>query len=197
MFTKDYKLESQPSRQRYLYGKQVENLIIQCLRECGLEIEEADRKVDCVDKIDCFLVENGERKACSVKFRVNTSGNDILLDLFEPFYGINNENTKAGRDHVGQYAYYICLSNDGKTIRLVDGQHQKALIEDVLKEWEESHYELPVFNSKKHAGIQLRYTRDRANGRPKVLAFINPEIYKEDQIKLYEMKWPDGGINNA
>ena len=187
MFDKNNRLESQSSRQRYLYGKSKEELIIECLRnKHGFVIEDVTMTVDCEKKIDCFLIENDEKIPCQVKTRMGYSGKDVLVDLFEPFWGIDNEATQAGRDYVGQYEKYIVLIEN--TIYIIDGKRQKKIIEDVLEEWKVSHFQLPVFDSCRYKGIQLRYTRDRNNSRPKVLMFIPPKTYEADEIQQYLMK---------
>jgi hypothetical protein len=190
MFDKNDRLESQPSRKRFLYGKDIEKSIVECLRHhYNFIIEEAEKKVDCDDKIDCFLIENDVKIPCQVKTRMGYSGSDILADIYEPFLGIDNENTKKGRDYVGRYEKYIVLIKD--TIYIIDGKRQKEIIENVLAEWEASHHQLPVFNSNQYDGVQIRYTTDKNNSRPKILMFIDPSVYKkETEIKCYEMKWP-------
>lgn len=194
MFHKNNRLESQSSRKRYLYGKQIEDLVIKALQSHGLIFEDVDRRTDCDLKIDRYLIQEGVKKPCQVKCRMSYSGDDVLLDIWEPFYGVTNEATKPGRDYIGQYEVYICLSKDGKTIRVIDGKRQKEIVERVLDEWKVSYYQLPVFDSYRHKGAQLRYTRDRSNGRPKVLLFLNPSVYEEGtEIKFYPMIWPEEG----
>jgi hypothetical protein len=189
MFNNNNRLESQASRKRYLYGKQIEDKIVKSLETYGLVFEDVDRNTDCYDKIDRYLVVEGGKKPCQIKCRMSYSGDDILIDIYEPFMGIDSSDTKQGRDYIGKYEVYIVLAKDGKTIRVIDGIRQKEVIEEVLKEWSGYHYQLPVFNSKLYPGCQLRYTTDRNNNRPKVLMFINPSIYVEGkEIKLYEMK---------
>ncbi len=191
MFNKNNRLESQSSRKRYLYGKQIENLIIQSLEKHGLVFEDVDRNIDCNDKIDRYLITEGQKKPCQVKCRMSYSGDDILLDIWEPFFGIKNDATKPGRDYVGKYEVYICLSRDGKTIRVIDGKRQKEIVEAILEEWQSAYYQLPVFDSFRFKGCQIRYTKDKSNLRPKVLMFIKPDVYEFDEIKLYEMIWPE------
>ena len=113
MFDKTNRLESQSSRKRYLVGKRIEESIIACLTEkYGFKIETAELKVDRDEKIDCFIIENETKKACQVKTRMGYSGKDLLVDVFEPFFGLDNPNTKIGRDHAGNYDYYVVLIND-------------------------------------------------------------------------------------
>jgi hypothetical protein len=189
MFNNNNRLETQASRKRYLYGKQIEDKIVKSLESYGLVFEDVDRNTDCVDKIDRFLITETSKKPCQIKCRMGYSGDDILIDIYEPFKGIDNQETQPGRDYVGKYEVYIVLSRDGKTIRVIDGFRQKEIIEAVLKEWSGEHYQLPVFNSKLYPGCQLRYTTDRNNNRPKVLMFINPSVYVVDkEIQLFEMK---------
>lgn len=194
MFNKDNRLESQSSRKRYLYGKQVEDLIVKALEMHGLKFEDVDRKVDCEEKIDRYLIGEGVKKACQIKCRMGYSGDDVLIDVYEPFYGIDNLATKQGRDYVGKYDVYVCLSKDGKTIRVINGKRQKEIIEMVLDEWTKSYYQLPVFDSYRFKGVQMRYTKDRSNSRPKILMFIRPDVYENgSEIQYFDMIWPEEG----
>lgn len=185
MFSKDNRLESMPARKRVSYGKQVESQIIKSLREQGLVIEDVPRNVDCNDKIDCYLLEEGTKKACQIKCRMGYSGSDFLLDLYEPYYGMTSEDTKKGRDYISEYDKYICLSRD--TIYVIDGKLQKKLVERVLEEWKAFRYELPIFNSVSDPGVQIRFTSDKSNGRPKILMFVSPDVFSEKDVKKYKL----------
>jgi hypothetical protein len=189
MFNKFNRLESQPSRKRYLHGKQLENQIADCLKGYGMILKDVTKEADMFDKIDRVLVEDGKEKLVAIKARMGYSGDDILIDLYEPYYGPKSDKTKPGRDYVGKYEVYVCLSKDGKVIRVIDGIRQKEIVEDILVEWANYNWQLPVFDSYKYEGCQIRYTRDRSHDTPKVLLFINPDIYDREkgEIKFYDM----------
>lgn len=163
-----------------MYNKTQENIIIECLKRHGLEF----RSAIVSDKMERFLVTPDGDKKIQVKFR--RSGNDILIDVFEPFYGVQSDRTKYGRDYVSQYDVFICLN--GKEIKVIDGKRQKEVIEEILVEWKDNKWQLPVFDSKKYEGCQIKYTRDRISKTPKILMFINPAVYKENEIKIYGME---------
>jgi hypothetical protein len=186
----DIPLNEQPSRKRYLAGKAKEDAIADCLvNKHGFNLKKVSREADMNEKIDRILVENGVEKKVQIKFRISGSGDDILVDVYEPFFGIDNPKTQKGRDYIGKYEVYICLSNNGKQIRVIDGVRQKAVIEEVLAEWKSYRWQLPVFNSYRYSGIQLRYTRDGNSRVPKVLMFIPHTVYEESkgEIKYYDM----------
>lgn len=187
MFNKNNKLESLSSRKRYLYGKQVEDNIVKALESYGLKFEEVDRKTDCEDKIDRILIENNTKKNCQIKCRMGYSGSDILVDIWEPFMGVDNPATKPGRDYIGKYETYIVLIKD--IIYVINGNRQKKIIEDVLEEWKSAHHQLPVFESFRYAGVQLRYSVDKSNGRSKILMFIPVKTYEGNEVQKYEMKY--------
>src|ERR1019366_7324229 len=162
-YNKNNRLESQSSKNRYLHGKDIERSIIECLKKHGFIIKDADGRTDREDKIDFFLVEDDRNKPCQVKCRMGYSGKQFLLDIFEPFFGLDSSDTKPGRDYIGKYEVYIVLI-DSK-IYIVDGIRQKKIVENVLKEWSVAHNKLPVFDSSQYEGVQIRYTTDRNNRR--------------------------------
>lgn len=192
-WTKENKLESQPNHVRVSVGRKLESDIAKCLNEhYGFDLQEVSIEADRKKKIDRqWHLPNGEVRQVQIKARMGHSGDDILIDVFEPYYGDGHANTKPGRDCKGQYDTYICLSNDGKEIRIIDGKRQKAIIEELITEWREGgcKFNNRCWQSNIYKGCEFRYTVDKWHGTPKVLCFIKPSIYKEgSEIKKYEMK---------
>ena len=130
-------------------------------------------------------LEDGTTRNLSYKAR--TSGDDILLDLYEPFYGIDNTKTKPGRDLISPYDRYLCLERGGGNLREIDGAAQKMRVKLVLTEWTDCSYHLSKgwFNSARCPGISLRYHVDKSNSRPKIIMFIQPKIYKVNEEIWY------------
>src|SRR5581483_271629 len=133
-------------KQRLSIGKLKENQIADCLsKHYGFKLNEVSDKEDIYEKIDRHWVqEDGSVKKVQIKTRTKSSGNDILLDIFEPFFGIKNDKTKPGRDMKGSYDIYICLDKHEKVIRVIDGKRQKEVVEEVLQEWADADYQLRV-----------------------------------------------------
>jgi len=191
-WTKSNKLEAQPTRVRVKYGIQLENAIAQCLKEhYDYNLVEVGIVADTKKKIDRqWILPDGKVNQVQIKARMGTSGDDILIDVFEPYHGDNHPDTKPGRDYKGQYDTYVCLSNDGKEIRVIDGKRQKELVEELIEEWrgDGCKFSGRCWESSVYKGVQFRYTTDKWSGTPKVLCFIPPSTYKENEIRKYEMK---------
>ncbi len=177
------KLEAQPSRVRYFYGKSEENKIADCLEkhhgfQFKLATEEEDRKL----KIDRWMLMGGQWVPVQIKFRMNYSGNDILICLFQPWHSIHDFN--VGRDVMGEYEKYIVLNGD--TLMVIDGAAQKELIGDINQEWFEQECPVPFF-SKVHPGCEIKKHHDKWSGVPKILLFVPAHTYEPDSISYYDM----------
>lgn len=174
---------------RVQVGVAIENSIAKCLKEhYGYDLHEVTRHEDMNEKIDRILkLKDGTEQRVQIKTRM--SGKDILVCLWEPFYSVDSDKNKLGRDMVSNYDIYACLSDNGKTIRVIDGKRQKAIIQEVLDEWTIAKWALPEFKSKKYPGVEIKHHTDKWSGRPKLLMFIPVNAYKENtEIKLLEMK---------
>jgi len=181
-----------PTNERVQKGKELEDAIANCLtHHYKWTLEEASFHDDTKKKIDRFIIgKNDKRTPIQIKGRV--SGDDILYDRYEPFFKSNgaiDERTKPGRDHVGKYEVYVCLSRDKKTIRAVTTEALRRVIKGMDEEWAACDYKLH-FYSATYPGCEFRYHRDKYSGTPKVLAFLNVDIFESGkEITFYEMKW--------
>ncbi len=179
-------INEKPPHERVKVGKKNEKRVINCLnKHHNWNLEEAPREEDRIEKVDCYEVsKTGKRLAAQVKTRV--SGDDILVDIFEPYYGLDDDRTKKGRDTQRDYDLYICLSKDGKTIRVVNGKALKRMLKKLANKWKSEKCRLPfTFDN----DCEFKWHRDRWSGVPKLLCFIPPEVFKiNTEITFFDMK---------
>lgn len=178
-------LNSQPTQVRVRKGEEAEERICECLNiQYGWNLKKASFSENARKKIDRWLP--GKSGDIPVQVKGRATGEDILYCLYEPFYGIDNENTKPGRDAKGEFKIYICLS--GETIRVVKVEAMRRIIAEVESEWVEGGCKR-YFASEKHPGCEIRQHNDKWNGRPKVLCFLNVEAFDQGKdIQFYRMK---------
>lgn len=172
-------------------GRKFEEIIDEIMTTQGRQIKAATQEQDMYGKIDRIeTLPDGTTHNLSYKAR--TSGPDILLDLYEPFYGIDNTKTKPGRDLISPYDKYLCLERGGGKLREVLGSAQKMKVKIVLDEWADCSYHLDRnqwFRSGRVDGISLKYHADKSNHRPKIIMFIQPSVYKEgEEIWVHDVK---------
>jgi len=145
---------------------------------------------DKVKKTDAFLVEIGNEtdvtKRCAIKVRTTTGKkknelyDDILVAVRDPFYGLDHEKTKVGRDVTLDYHWYIVRDKEKTTLRVADGKEVHRIIDDMWEEWCDPKFLGNVLSSKKHPGCQMRKHYDAHDGHPKILGFIPPTYLKKD-----------------
>jgi hypothetical protein len=173
-------------KERLDRGKKFEEIIDSVLLPMNRKIKQSTLNEDMHEKIDRIeeLPDGTTRK---LAYKARTSGDDILLDLYEPFYGIDNTATRPGRDLISPYDRYFCLERGGGNLREIDGAVQKMRIKEVLTEWADCSYFLSRgwFNSVRVPGISLKYHVDKSNDRPKIIMFIKPSVYKENEEIWY------------
>lgn len=162
-------------------GKIREGQIADALRDqCGLDIRDATEFQDKHQKIDRWVhPENGPRIPLQIKFRQN--GNDILFEVYDTFYGFGKRN-KLGRDMIGDAVLYAVLEADGKTINLVETRGAKLLIWNMVKIAQVKGWNYENENSKTYevqwgnVTAQLKLQHDPGDHRPKMVAFLPPEM---------------------
>jgi hypothetical protein len=179
-------IATQRFHERVEKGKAGEEQIAEVLRSHGLNLIDVDERTDMIDKIDRQLVTESGTYSVQIKFRDSSDRyRDFLLDLYEPFYGDGDPDTKIGRDLVSKYDIYVCRIKD--TIYVINGKAQKTLVANVLEEWRQRRCQLPVFRSTKYSGVELRKVVDHRNNRPKLLMFIPPGTYSGKDVKAYSV----------
>lgn len=185
-------IDSMPTNDRVSFGKEKETTVISCLNNryssFGYNLIPSSFQEDCNDKIDCWQIQNEQKYPVCIKTR--TSKDDILVSMFDPFFGINNTLTKIGRDFSQVYAYYITMSKDEKTIRVANGKRIHSICLDIWNEFVSTDQELvhsmeelnprELLDSEKYSGCQLWLHYDRFKCTPKILAFIPPTVLGKD-----------------
>ena len=102
-------------------------------------LKESTFHEDCREKTDCWYIsKSGEPLRSAIKVRLNRDGlleqkkTDILVALFDPFYGLNHPNTKKGRDMI--YEYFLYISVVFKQHRVIDGKRIHEICNGMLQE---------------------------------------------------------------
>ena len=182
-------MNAESTETRVRKGKLNEAAIAACLnKHYGFQLVEGSFEDDTRKKCDFYEVKDGVRVWRQIKSRA--SGIDILYDRKEPYWGWNDPRTRDGRDHVGKYDYFDCLTKDGETIREVLATRMREIIAEVDEEYQQAGCP-KVFTSGKYPGLQYREHFDAYSGRPKLLCFLPSRIFDKakGEIRFFEMKW--------
>jgi hypothetical protein len=170
-------------------GKMNEAAIAACLnKHYGFHLVEGSITDDTVKKLD-YYEETPERRIWR-QMKSRASGWDILYDRKEPYWGWDDPRTKDGRDHVGKYDYFVCLSKNGEEIREVRADRMREII--ALTDQEFLAAGAPnVFTSSQFPRLQYRHHFDAYSGVPKLLIFLPPKLFDKSkgEIKFYKMIW--------
>jgi hypothetical protein len=150
------------------------DLVVQSLEAHGLTFSHEPGRRPC-------LISKKVRRTTRIKCRLSHAGDDVVLCLYDRWYGLIDEKTREGRDNPGAEVY-ICLSADGQTIRLYKGL--SLLIQAVLDEWKASDCLLPSFYSKQYPGVKLTSTVDGCDGWPIILMFVPPDSVKHQSFPM-------------
>jgi hypothetical protein len=188
----------QDNATRVRHGKKRESQIANALRDqAGLSIMDASDSEDKERKIDRWLVNaDGSRTAVQIKYR--ETGDDLLFEVFDKFYGFNAKYNKIGRDMIGDSKLYAVLTQDAQTIVMVPVAKAKKIVNDMLTVAEivgwtveegESHKTLKYF--KNGGRCELKVQRDPKDGRTKMLAYIPACVFTADQqAQVYKVHLP-------
>lgn len=192
-----------PAYQRVEKGRSWENKIRNCLNTYeGYNLVESSHYEDCHEKTDCWQkTKSGKMLRAAIKVRLNKKGDldysktDILVSLFDPFYGIDHPENKKGRDMVYEYSMYISVAKGD--IRVVKGVAVHSICNGLWDEYlslgkvlnpkERGFGAKIVLQSDKYSGCQIWLNYDSKSGKPKLLAFIPPEFFKKNkEIKTHK-----------
>lgn len=172
---------------RVARGKSEEAKCLECLRNYGWVLENANSKEDRFEKTDAFWIDPETKERHRIAVKVRDTKNDILVAVRDPWFGLDHPNTVMGRDVKYEYKYYITRSVDKTKLRIASGKRIHQIIDEMMKEAEESNWKFPL-NSNLHLGCQLRYHVDRYSGLPKILGFVNPNYLEADEIMYIAYK---------
>ena len=126
--------------ERMVYGKADEVRQVKFLIAQGFQIKEVAPHTDMIDKIDRYIMMDGRWETLQIKGRdtdpsVEEQYKDILVDMYEPYCGLDHEDTRVGRDQVSQYDWFTCRI--GTKLYLINGAAQKRVAAAVMVEWSE------------------------------------------------------------
>jgi hypothetical protein len=163
-------------------GRKVEQFVIDKLIKSGFNTTKASDSDDMIKKVDVWLKTKGEKVGIQIKFR--ETGNDILFEVFDTFYDFHDGRNKKGRDMIGEAKKYAVLINN--KIVIVDKQEAKDVIEEMVQEarcngWSKKGETSTLFYDDRGFELQLKMTRDHADGRRKMVAFIPKDYFKQSQ----------------
>lgn len=177
---------------RLATGKAAEEKIAQAVIAFGIPLQPVTEQEDMIAKVDRKVewTEDLARKfpllhlplgTLYVQIKNRETGVDLLLDAYEPFYGLTNEQTKEGRDFIGKYDIYICGTKDGITIANAQEVKSKAITIIVL--WglrcgNDRPYEnrISPYWYNRNEPVSMCIMDDHCNGRTKMIVFVSPKI---------------------
>jgi hypothetical protein len=191
------------TKERVVIGKGWEDFSRIDLNEnYGYNLQESTFHEDCKEKTDCWLItKSGNPLRCAIKVRLNNEGlletkkTDILVSLYDPFFGIDHPDTKIGRDMIYDYALYISVIS--QLHRVAKGKVVKNICNNMLVEGSElvsklkpqfrGKYPKIIFDSSTHFRCQIWLHYDAKTGIPKLLGFVNPKALKVNkEIKYHK-----------
>ena len=175
---------------RLQHGKRREQQIIKALKQQhDLPLRNATHQEDCELKIDAWL----DTKSVQVKYR--EVGSDILFEVYDLWNGWDRDN-KPGRDLISKAQMYAVLSNDKRTVHLVNTSFIKQLVRELLQlvqayGWSKNG-KIKVFKYVRPEGtIELKVQFDPRTGDQKIVAFIPPACIPVDQRQEYKVNLPN------
>lgn len=184
------------SADRVRIGTRREAEIADALRDQhGLDVKDATADEDKGrQKVDRWLVRDGHRYGMQIKFR--QTGDDILFEVYDTYHGPGDARNKRGRDMIGSAEYYTVLASDQRTAYLLPVNVAHGLINEAMDMiekfgWTREQHSRKVFKWFKtpNSAIEIRLTTDPKDGRPKIVAFIPPAVFaQEDAVEVYSLK---------
>lgn len=185
-------MDALPTKARVKLGfKQEDRCFNYCNEELKFGLEESTENEDCIEKTDCWKTsKSGKKFRVAIKTRLDKDGKlaknrkDILVALFDPYYGVGDPRTKVGRDMLYEYGMY--LSAISGQLRNANGKVIHNICSDLYKEFLErvKNY-IPLERGSKpkhlmdsfiHDGCQIWLHYDAFDHHPKLLGFVSPDI---------------------
>lgn len=184
------------SRTRVRHGRERERQIATALKDqCDLPITEASEHEDRERKVDRWIAYPTGKVALQIKYR--ESGDDLLFEVYDKFFGWDDEKNKLGRDMYGDAQEYAVLLTDKKTVVMVPTDSAKDMIAAMVLKARTKGFTRTGFTGATldyfiaRNRLQLKIQRDPADGRQKMVAYIPASYFiDEAQAKVYEVALP-------
>jgi hypothetical protein len=169
-------------------GKAAEARIAAAVIAAGIPLQPVTEQEDMIAKVDRKVEWTAELQAkfptldlpigtLYVQIKTRETGTDLLLDAYEPFHGLKNDQTKEGRDFVGKYEIYICGTEQNIVIanaREVKTAAMKTIVrygcdfEGTRQAYRRWYY--------RDQPTSLCIMEDHCNGRQKMIVFVQPSV---------------------
>jgi hypothetical protein len=163
------------------------------------------------------VLPHGETIYSQIKWRQPDSGSDIEAAIIQPYYGLNAfkevvtkepeklEQHVWARDYKFDGEFYAVLSRGWDVLRVISYPAVKTRINHVIKEWWASNHNLTqeydnnTFYSSIYEGLILKCFRDKGHhsfdsGLGKILCYFPITVFKDDEVKLFDMIDPPGYV---
>jgi hypothetical protein len=182
-------IASRSFEERVRLGKQYEAQMLQNLIGCGYQTKSATSREDMIEKIDGYIVDSGTAIPFQSKYR--ETGSDIGLDIYEPWFGLDDPRTRLGRDSRGKAELY--LTQVETTLYLMSKGGLKYVVDSVMNEWKDLNFKFDfgdgvqrgTFNSRIYSGVQFKFKIDERSGVPKIMAYIPPTAVDSDFCRTF------------
>lgn len=186
--------QTQAYQQDIQKGKEIESLISKTLEtDCGFQIVASNEDLDRNQAIDTFIIKNGQHIPAQIKMR-NNFQDDIGYEIAKNFSLTNPHQMPNpadllrnlnGRDLKGSARMVINLSQDKKTLRMIDNHEGHNLIMIAVKNWLKFIEMAPNIKRNKWKepnGLEILLKFDLRDSYWKAMAYIPSNQFKSLQI---------------
>lgn len=160
-------LANQSYQDRVSAGKSQEAIIINTLRQNGVNIQDPTENEDKYDKIDGWLIEGGSKKSVQIKFR--EGGDDIIFEIVKDV-----DRHIDGRDLISKADYYLVVDRNGIGRLLLT-----APLKDAAQKIKGAI--MPVINKGTTSWVtrtcDVKITTDKSHGNRKLMAYFKPTAF--------------------
>lgn len=181
---------------RVRHGLNRERQIADALKnQAGLPIEDASGFEDRERKVDRWIAYPGKRVALQIKYR--ETGEDLLFEVYDKFFGWNDPKNKVGRDMMGDATEYAVLLQDRKTVVMVPvavaKQAIEIMVEGAKQQWTvEGPHGATFRYFTGGVKLELKVQRDPRDNRPKMVAYIPAQYFvAAAQAQTYRVALPN------
>lgn len=159
-------IAGESKKSRLLIGKNIEAQIADLLFPLfKLQPQPVSEIMDRAGVDRMVVTPRGQVKTLQIKYR--ETGEDILLELYDPFIGNGELGNRLGRDLAHPCHFVACLI--GESLHLIHGE---ALRECALQALREVCFTPKTINGRTSKGVYVRSVRDPKSQIGKLLAFL-------------------------
>jgi hypothetical protein len=158
-----------------------------------------NKKADCQEKRD-WQAQGATGGTLYAQFKGRATGNDILVCAYQPFFGLEDERTKLGRDMMyNNIHYYVTYPPMSQHILVSRAADVKSACNKLVAELKRRDGDFPFYSKdqsdpqdprkrERPACCQLRFKVEEGKGyrrgEGKVLAFLPPHLIPHQKIEV-------------